>query len=342
LLPPLLTRFPEKGSLRTGHFPSLYEREKGKVERRLAAIAGTRRAPASVYAPMRYVLSSGGKRLRAMLLLLSAEAVGGHTSAALDAAAAIEILHNFTLVHDDVMDHAPLRRNRPTIHAQWDENVAILAGDELIAYAYRSLLKGLPPARATVVLGLFTDAFIEVCEGQGFDKEFELRRQVTLAEYRRMIVKKTARVIAAATQIGGIIGGGTARQITALRTFGEQLGLAFQIQDDLLDVDGDERVFGKRIGGDIVEGKKTFLLLTALARTRGADRALLVSLSPKNGRSRVAHVRAIYRRAGVLDAAREAIARHTRAAERALGRLPQNRGRAMLAWIAGELVERRS
>lgn len=290
---------------------------------------------------MRYVLSSGGKRLRAMLVLLSAEAVGGRTAPALDAAAAIEILHNFTLVHDDVMDHAVLRRNRPTVHARWDENVAILAGDELIAYAYRSLLKS-PPARAGAILEVFTDAFIEVCEGQGFDKEFESRRDVTLIEYVRMIEKKTARVIAAATQIGGIIGGGTARQISTLRTFGEQLGLAFQIQDDLLDVDGDEQVFGKRIGGDIVEGKKTFLLLAGLARSRGADRALLRSLSPANGRSRVARVRAIYRRSGALDAARTAIARHTRNAEQALERLPRNRGRAMLAWLADELMERRS
>jgi geranylgeranyl diphosphate synthase type II len=259
----------------------------------------------------------------------------------MNAAVAIEILHNFTLVHDDVMDHAALRRSRPTVHAKWDENVAILAGDELVAYAYRSLLKS-PPAVAGVILRVFTDAFIEVCEGQGFDKEFESRRDVTPGEYLRMIEKKTARVISAATQIGAIIGGGTARQIEALRAFGEQLGLAFQIQDDLLDVDGDERVFGKRIGGDIVEGKKTFLLLAAIARSRGTDRSILRSLSPKNGKRRVGRVRAIYRRSGALDDARAAITRHTRSAERALEHLPRNRGRAMLGWLAGELLERRS
>ena len=297
-----------------------------------------------MYEPIRYVLSSGGKRLRAVLTLLACEAVGGKASQAMNAAVAIELLHNFTLVHDDVMDHADLRRGKPTVHQRWDQNVAILAGDELIAQAYRSLLLT-RSLRLPQILTVYTDALVRVCEGQGFDKEFECRDDVTLTEYLDMIAKKTGRVIAASLEIGALIGNGSPRQIESLRKFGERIGRAFQVQDDLLDVVGDDEEFGKTIGGDIVEGKKTFLLLTALERANRTDRVILRSVTPNNPQTtnvRIKLVREIYRRTGALDAARNEVERCTLRAQGALKSLPESRSKAILAWLAQQLVERSS
>ncbi len=319
-------------------FQNYYNKQKRTIERRLALII-KKKKPVTVYEPMTYVLSSGGKRLRAVLTLLACEAVGGQARHALDAAVGMEILHNFTLVHDDVMDHAKLRRNRPTVHTRWDNNIAILAGDQLAAYAYRSLLKT-PDNKHSKILPVFTGAFIDVCEGQGFDKEFETRDNVRLKEYVMMIEKKTAAIIAASTEIGAIIGGGSARQVRALRNFGMHLGRAFQINDDLLDIAGDPEEFGKTVGGDIIEGKKTFLLLTAIGQTRGRDRLFLLSLSPANGMRRVKRIQTIYRQTETLSVARKTITRHTRSAHNAIKQLPVNRGTAMLGWLANQLVER--
>ena len=319
-------------------FQIYYNTHKRTIEQRLALIT-KKKKPATVYEPMRYVLSSGGKRLRAVLTLLACEAVGGQARHALDAAVGMEILHNFTLVHDDVMDHAKLRRNRPTVHTRWDNNVAILAGDQLAAYAYRSLLKT-ADHKYSKILPVFTGAFIDVCEGQGFDKEFETQDTVRLKEYVMMIEKKTAAIIAASTEIGAIIGGGSARQVRALRNFGLHLGHAFQINDDLLDIAGDPEEFGKTVGGDIIEGKKTFLVLTAIGRTNGRDRLFLRSLSPANGMRRVSRIQSIYRQTGTLAVARKTIARHTRSAHNAIKKLPANRGTEMLGWLADQLVER--
>ncbi len=302
-----------------------------------------RGTPETVYEPIRYILAAGGKRLRAVLVLLACEAVGGNSRKALDAAVALEILHNFTLVHDDVMDHAELRRGRPTIHTKWDANVAILAGDGLVAQAYRVLLSGGGP-RLDPILRVLTDAFVQVCEGQGLDKEFETRRNVGLRDYFVMIGKKTARMISAGAQIGGIAGEGTSRDVASLGRFGHHLGLAFQIQDDLLDIGGDGEKFGKRIGGDIMEGKKTYLLLRALEHARGEDLRLLRSIRPGAIRSvrTIDRVRGIYREVGAFDDARAAIARHTRSAERSLASLPDGRGASMLRLLSRRLLGRTS
>ncbi len=300
-----------------------------------------RRTPATVYEPMRYVIAAGGKRLRAALALLACEAVGGKPRQALPAAAAIELLHNFTLVHDDVMDHANMRRGRPTVHTRWDENTAILAGDEMTAYAYHALLGSAPDALPEL-LRVFTGAFIDVCEGQGLDKEFESRMSVTLPEYLGMIRKKTACVIGAAAELGAIAGNGERRERSALRKFGEQLGLAFQIQDDLLDIAGTVKELGKPIGGDIVERKKTFLFLSALERGSAADRALLRSAVPA-GRRRAAHIRrvkALYERRGVLDASAREILRRTDRARRALAPLSPSPAKLMLLHLADQLQVR--
>jgi geranylgeranyl diphosphate synthase type II len=248
---------------------------------------------------------------------------------------AIEVLHNFTLVHDDIMDHASTRRGRPTVHRRWDENIAILAGDAMVALAYESLTRT-PGGRVREAVRLFTEGLLVVCEGQAYDKEFETRRRVTLREYLRMIERKTGRLIAVAAELGGIIGGATARQRRALRTYGSLVGRAFQIQDDVLDIMADEAEFGKRIGGDLVEGKKTFLLLRALEKARGRDRHELMRVVRKERVkfSEAPAFREIFRRTGALDDARRRIDRDIRTAQRALGALPGSPDRDMLVWFA--------
>jgi geranylgeranyl diphosphate synthase type II len=286
-------------------------------------------------------MSGGGKRLRAVLTLLACEALGGRAGNALNAAVAIELLHNFTLVHDDVMDHARLRRNKKTVHERWDTNTAILAGDEMIALAYEVLLRTADRPKSQM-LALFTRAFVEVCEGQGFDKEFESRGNVTVREYSAMIRQKTARVISAAAEIGALAANAGAREQKALRSYGEHVGMAFQMNDDLLDIIGDQREFGKAIGGDIAEGKKTLLLLRAIERAAPRDRRFLRSLRPGGAISRamVNRVRRLYVSTGAVDEVRRNIASATRAAQRALSGIPDGRGKAMLSWLADELVER--
>ena len=296
-----------------------------------------------MYGPIRYVLAGRGKRIRSVLLLLSCGAVGGNPLSALDAAAAIEMLHSFTLVHDDVMDHAELRRGRPTVHRKWDPNIALLAGDELIALAYRSLLRT-AGSSSHQVARVFTDAFVQVCEGQGFDKEFELRTNVSLGEYMSMVRKKTGGIIAAAARIGALIGGGTRRETDALYKFGEYLGLAFQIRDDLLDITGDPADLGKAVGSDVVERKKTYLFLKALEMSAPRDRASLVTLLGGNGRAvrRINTMREIYRRSGALEAAELEIRRTTGRAERSLAAIGAGRGKDMLLWLSRRLLRRDS
>jgi geranylgeranyl pyrophosphate synthase len=217
--------------------------------------------PANLYEPIEYFLKLGGKRLRPLLTLLSAQAVGGSFRKAIPAAAAIELLHNFTLVHDDIMDQDSLRRGKATIHTKWNEAVAILAGDGLIGLAYRALLKT-PRHKQHRVFEIFTNGVIKVCEGQAIDKEFEDREEVSLEEYFDMIQKKTGELIAISTEIGGIIGGGSEEQISALKGFGSAIGRAFQIQDDILDIVSSESVLGKDLGSDLAQGKKTFAIVT--------------------------------------------------------------------------------
>ena len=236
------------------------------------------------------------------------------------------------------MDHAALRRGRATVHTRWDANTAILAGDQMTAYAYAALLRS-DARRRSELAAILTRAFIDVCDGQGLDKEFETRERVSLAEYMTMIRLKTARVIAASAELGAVAGGATPKRRAALRTYGEELGMAFQVQDDLLDIAGTSAEFGKAIGGDIIERKKTFLHVTAIARSSAAERAILRGAVPAGAR-RAAHierVKALYERRGALDAARTEIERRTARAREALSPLPPGEARAMLAHLADEL-----
>jgi geranylgeranyl diphosphate synthase type II len=302
-----------------------------------------RSIPKTLYEPAKYILAAGGKRIRPVLVLCACEAVGGNKEHALPAATGLEILHNFTLVHDDIMDNASARRGRPTVHTKWDANVAILAGDVLLSLAYRALLQS-NTTRIQEVSSIFTEGVIEVCEGQAYDKEFETRKRVTLDEYLLMIRKKTGTMVAVATEVGAILGNGSTAECSALKSYGELVGEAFQVQDDLLDVVADEKQFGKTIGGDIVEGKKTFLLITALQRAKGDDKRLLQKIVEEGGvsRGKVNRVRQIFLSTGAVEAAEVQIANDIGKAKDQLCVLNDSDSAHMLSWFADMLLSRKS
>lgn len=231
------------------------------VEAALQECIAEYQEPKWLYAPVQYVCSAGGKRIRPLLTLLACEAVGGNRTNCLHASIAVEMLHNFTLVHDDIMDSSALRRGRPTVHVQWSNNAAILAGDVMMGIAIRLLGKSAKNSPQPLeVIEAFTTGLIDVCDGQALDLEFTSREQVTIQEYFTMITKKTARLLEMSVAIGALVGGATNSQVLALRTFAQHIGIAFQLQDDLLDIIGSEK-FGKTPGGDILEGKRTWLML---------------------------------------------------------------------------------
>lgn len=328
------------------NFQKKLQQYKRTIDERLLKLA-KQREPRSLYKPIRYVFRSGGKRIRPLLVLLSCEAVGGSSSRALDAAAAVEILHSFTLVHDDIMDNADTRRGLKTIHERWDRNTAILVGDEMVALAYESLLKT-RHQRLGEIVRTFTKAFTEVCEGQGLDEEYGRRKTVSIREYLKMIDKKTAAMLSAATTIGTIVGGGSISEVRALRTYGLHLGRAFQVQDDVLDVTANTRAWGKTIGGDLKEGKKTYLLIRAIERTGGLNRALLQGVVRRRGitKKEIRQLRDIFEHNGILDDARVTMHRNTDRAQEALRVLRPDTRRArqakeMLAWLSTQLLERK-
>jgi geranylgeranyl diphosphate synthase type II len=322
-------------------FISLYEIERNKVNK-ILSLALKNRNPISLYEPGSYILNSGGKRLRPLLVLLSAKAVGGKFNDAYNAAAAVEMLHNFTLVHDDIMDNADKRRGRLTLHKKYDHNTAILTGDSLLSIAYEFLLKDCN-GNAKEVISSFTHGLIEVCEGQSLDTDFELRKNVSLSEYIVMIKKKTAAMAEMCCKIGALLGGGTMKQVKALGKYGLNLGIAFQIQDDLLDISADEKEFGKTIGGDLVEGKKTFLFLEALEKSSGEDRRKLQKVIERKGirRNQVLNYKMIYEKLGVLDDARREIRGYTQKALRSINSLDKE-NKKIFKWLADSLIYRTS
>lgn len=219
--------------------------------------------PLNLYEPIHYILQLGGKRLRPVLTLLTCELFGGDVKKAFDAALAVEVFHNFTLIHDDIMDSAPIRRGKQTVHVKWDENTGILSGDAMMILAYQCI-ETYEPVIFKKLMVLFSKTALEVCEGQQLDMDFETRDDVTIPEYLTMITNKTSVLVAAAMKMGTIIAGVEKSEADKIYNFGLNLGLAFQLQDDYLDTFGDQSTFGKQIGGDILENKKTFLYLKAL------------------------------------------------------------------------------
>lgn len=299
-----------------------------------------RAKPDELYEPARYILDGKGKRFRPLLVLFGAEAISGRSQNAMPLALAVEVLHNFTLIHDDIMDNADLRHGRATVHKKWDINTAILTGDVMHATAFQLALqtktKNLPQ-----ILKLFTESVIRICDGQAYDKAFEQRKDVSIDDYLMMISYKTGRLISAALELGGLAADATPAQAKQLRQIGELVGRAFQIQDDLLDIMAGEKS-GKTLGGDLIEGKKTFLLLKALELTKGKDHALLKSIITNKGidPSRIMEVKAIYERCGVIEETKAAIARDFKKAKSLVLTLPHQRGREQLLAFA-ELVMQR-
>lgn len=272
--------------------------------------------PHSLYEPISYSLAAGGKRLRPMLTVLACNVFSDNAIAALPAAAALEVFHTFTLLHDDVMDNATVRRGKPSVYGKWGTNAALLSGDAMLIYSYK-LLQQTPVEYLPAVLGCFNYTAMTVCEGQQVDMEFENRNDVTMEEYMSMIDKKTAALLAGATMIGAIQGGADTLSRQHLFSFATSLGLAFQLQDDLLDAYGTEAQLGKPIGGDILEGKKSFLMLTALAEADAQTRKQLQSLLDDKamaGEEKIREVLAIYDSLGVREIAeREINAQFTKA-----------------------------
>ena len=268
------------------------------------------RKPSGLYDPVKYVLSMGGKRIRPVLLLLSYGLFKDDVESVLMPACALETYHNYTLLHDDLMDNADMRRGHETVHRKWDANTAILSGDSMLVLAYERMAK-CNPVYLSDVLHTFTETALEIGEGQQYDMEFETRNDVTEAEYIEMIRLKTSVLLACAQKIGAILAGASKQDQDNLYKFGEQIGLAFQLQDDYLDVYGDPKVFGKKVGGDIICNKKTYMLINAYNRADAEQRRELqhwMEAETFNSDEKVAAVTAIYNKVGVDKLAIEKIA----------------------------------
>lgn len=253
--------------------------------------------PRLLYDPIKYFLHLGGKRLRPVLTLMATDLFDADIRPAVPMALAIEVFHNFTLMHDDIMDKAPLRRGQPTVHEKWSTNTAILSGDAMMIMSYQ-LLAETPSQHLAAVLRVFNKMVLEVCEGQQYDMEFESRESVSEDEYLDMIRLKTSVLIGAALQIGAILAGASAKEVAHIYEFGVNMGIAFQIQDDILDIYGKPEKFGKQVGGDILENKKTWLLIKALQLASDSERqvlqAWLENKKPQEADNKVKAVTAIY------------------------------------------------
>ncbi len=272
--------------------------------------------PVSLYEPIQYILNLGGKRLRPVLTLMTSEIFDCDYKKALKAALSIEVFHNFSLVHDDIMDDAPIRRGQETVHEKWDINTGILSGDAMLIMAYQ-LFENYDNEIFRALAKLFSKTAIEVCEGQQYDVDFETRDNVTIDEYLKMIEYKTAVLVAAAMKMGAIVACASDEDQQNIYEFGKNLGIAFQLQDDYLDAFGDSKTFGKQIGGDIIENKKTFLFIKALKFSKADDRNRLkhlYSINPTDTREKIQTVKQIFISSGSAEANKLEIKAYTQKA----------------------------
>jgi len=292
-------------------------------------------------------IEAGGKRLRPAMTLLACEAVGGDPEKIIPAAAAVELLHTFTLVHDDIMDHDEERRGRPTVHKIWGEEMGIMVGDVLYSSAFKALVdvrrNEIPESRVLDAVEALTEANSELQEGQILDMLFEERSIIREDEYMRMITKKTGVLIECSLRIGGILGGADPRQLKALCVFGENAGVAFQIQDDILDLIADQKELGKPIGSDIRKGKKTLIIVHALNNAKPAEKKKLLSVlgKKKAGKKEVDAVIALLRKTGSIDYAKQRVKTLSEDGKNALDALPENDAKRNLIAISDYLMERR-
>ncbi|MFC2086379.1 polyprenyl synthetase family protein [Bacteroidota bacterium] len=300
--------------------------------------------PEELYEPINYVLSNGGKRIRPVLVLMACNLFNESINPALNAALGVEIFHNFTLLHDDIMDHAEIRRNKPTVHIKWDENSAILSGDAMLIKAYE-FISGSHPDKLQDILSVFNQIALQVCEGQQYDMNFETRDKVSIEEYLTMIKLKTAVLIAGSLKIGAILGGATGQDAESLYQFGKNIGMAFQIQDDLLDSFGNLEKFGKKIGGDIVENKKTYLLIKAVEVAKGENLSLLNKYMNSNenfsDEEKISGVLSIYEKLNIKRITEEKIDEYFELADTWLNRITiEEKRKEKLIGLAENLINR--
>ncbi len=269
--------------------------------------------PKNLYDPIQYILSLGGKRMRPVLTLMTCEIFDCDYQKALPAATAVEVFHNFSLIHDDIMDDAPLRRGNKTVHEKWNINTAILSGDAMLILAYQYFEK-YEPKTFRKLAKLFSKTALEVCEGQQYDVDFETRDNVTITEYLKMIEYKTAVLVAAAMKMGAIVAKTSKENAKLIYTFGLNLGIAFQLQDDYLDAFGDPKTFGKQVGGDIIENKKTYLYLKAIEFASKSEKEQLLhlfSIQPSNNLNKIESVKVIFKQTKASEATQQAIQDYT-------------------------------
>lgn len=269
--------------------------------------------PVSLYEPIQYILKLGGKRLRPVLTLMSAEIFNCDYKIALNAALSIEVFHNFSLVHDDIMDDAPIRRGQETVHEKWDINTGILSGDAMLIMAYQ-LFENYDDKTFKALAKLFSKTALEVCEGQQYDVDFESRDNVTIDEYLKMIQYKTAVLVGGAMKMGAIVAKASEEDQNKIYDFGKNLGIAFQLQDDFLDAFGDPKSFGKQVGGDIIENKKTFLYINALKLSSSEDSVQLqhlFSINPNNPEEKIQIAKQIFISSGSAEATKQEIKTYT-------------------------------
>lgn len=301
------------------------------------------REPINLYEPITYILSLGGKRLRPVLVLMATEVFGTDYKKALDAALAIEVFHNFSLVHDDIMDDAPLRRGNATVHEKWDINTGILSGDAMLINAYQ-LFENYEGETFRDLAKLFSKTAIEVCEGQQYDVDFETRDDVTQVEYLKMIEFKTAVLVAAALKMGAIVADASIEDQNGIYEFGRNLGIAFQLQDDYLDAFGDPKTFGKQVGGDIIENKKTFLYLKALEMgtpLQKKELSDLFSIHPEDSSDKIKTIKVIFQESSSAELTQREIESYTEKAFSVLDGLKISNDKKDLLRLFGQNLMRR-
>lgn len=294
--------------------------------------------PNNLYEPIRYILSLGGKRMRPVLTLMATEVFNVDCKKALNAATAVEVFHNFSLIHDDIMDDAPLRRGNQTVHEKWDINTGILSGDAMLILAYQ-YFEAYEPKIFRELAKLFSKTALEVCEGQQYDVDFETRNNVSILEYLKMIEYKTAVLVGAAMKMGAIVAETSDENANLIYDFGLNLGIAFQIQDDYLDAFGNPETFGKQVGGDIIENKKTFLYLKALEFATSEEQKQLLdlfSIQPKDSASKIETVKSIFNNSGASVATQEAIKDYTFKAFKTLDKMNIEEDKKVILRAFGE------
>ncbi len=317
------------------------------VERKLDKFFPKWTKPRTLSLAGRHLLKAGGKRLRPVLALVSCEAVGGKASDAVEAAAALELLHTFTLIHDDIMDRDDFRRNVKTVHKIWGESMAIIAGDALFAKVFEAVAanarrRRLSPDRTAELFDVISRASFEICQGQALDVAFESRAEVKESEYMEMVGRKTGALMEASARVGALLGGGKPREVRALAEYGRLIGMAFQIQDDMLGVAGEQKKFGKPVGSDIQKGKRTLIVVRALKRASREDRVQLLRTlgNERASRAEIRRAVSIFRKTGAIDYAARKARELVEEAKSKLGVLRDSKAKSFLLELADFTIGR--